>query len=109
MATAQPDTPLYGPDDGPAPSPTTSLDPRSGPPTADPDDAVDDSYRRRSQFVPLDNPQFIAPGEATFLTPDDRVLGLTINGESRAYPIRMMTYHHIANDTIAGSPVLITF
>ncbi len=39
----------------------------------------------------------------------DRILGLTVNGESRAYPIRMMTYHHIANDQLGGVPVLVTF
>ena len=64
---------------------------------------------RRGGFVPLDNPVMIAAGEATYMQPDDRVLGVTVNGESRAYPINMMTYHHVANDVIGGEPVLITF
>ena len=90
------------------PRPTaTTAEPRPTATTAG--DDIAESYQRRTPFVPLDNPVFIPPEQATFLTPDDRVLGLTIEGESRAYPFRMMTYHHIANDTIAGRPVLVTF
>ena len=59
--------------------------------------------------MPLDNPAFISADEATFLTPDDRVLGLAVGGESRAYPISMMTFHHVANDELGGLPVLVTF
>ena len=93
------------PESTPAPTATVEHSPAATPTGDD----VAESYQRRSPFVPLYNPEFIAPEQATFLTPDDRVLGLTINGESRAYPLRMMTYHHIANDTIAGRPVLVTF
>ncbi len=73
------------------------------------DDDISASYQRDSRFVPLDNPDFIAADEAGFLDAEDLVLGLTIAGESRAYPISMMTYHHIVNDTIGGRPILITF
>ena len=65
--------------------------------------------RGRSPFVPLDNPDVVTAEAATFLRPDDRVLALTVNGESRAYPINMMTFHHVANDILGGSPVLVTF
>ena len=64
---------------------------------------------RGTRFVPLDNPEFVSADEATFLEPDDRVLGLTVGGESRAYPISMMTFHHVANDELGGLPVLVTF
>jgi hypothetical protein len=57
----------------------------------------------------LDNPEFIAADDADFLDAEELVLGLTIAGESRAYPTSMMTYHHIVNDTIGGRPILITF
>ena len=73
------------------------------------DDDISVSYQRDSRFVPLDNPDFIAADESVFLDAEDLVLGLTIEGESRAYPISMMTYHHIVNDTIGGRPILITF
>ena len=75
---------------------------------ADSDD-VSSSYRRGGPFVPLDAPEFITPAEATFLEADDHVLGVTIDGDSRAYPLRMMTFHHIVNDSFDGRPILITF
>ena len=64
---------------------------------------------RNSRFVPLDNPEVVSADAATFLQPEDRVLGLTVGGESRAYPISMMTFHHVANDVLGGLPVLVTF
>ncbi len=64
---------------------------------------------RGTRFVPLDNPEVVSAEAATFLQPDDRVLGLDIGGESRAYPISMMTFHHVANDVLGGLPVLVTF
>ena len=80
----------------------------SGRPPAEGRD-ISPGFRRNSPFVPLDNPEVVTADTATFLQPDDRVLGLTVNGESRAYPINMMTFHHVANDVLGGLPVLVTF
>ena len=80
-----------------------------GPAVSDDAPGIGSAADRRGGFVPLDNPVMIAAGEAAYLQPDDRVLGVTVAGESRAYPINMMTYHHVANDEIGGEPVLITF
>jgi len=44
-----------------------------------------------------------------WLTPDEPVLSLTLNGESRAYPVQVLIWHEIANDTIGGVPVAITY
>ena len=64
---------------------------------------------RGSRFVPLDNPATISADVATFLEDDDLVLGLVWAGTARAYPVRIMRYHHIANDTVAGRPFLVTY
>ena len=85
------------------PAPTITAEPR-----AEDADASAGS-QRNSRFVPLDNPDVVTADAATFLQPADRVLGLTVNGESRAYPINMMTFHHVANDVVGGQPVLVTF
>ncbi len=37
------------------------------------------------------------------------VIGVTINGESRAYPIEIIGYHHQVQDTIGGEPVMVTY
>ena len=37
------------------------------------------------------------------------VLGVTINNESKAYPIEIIGYHHQVQDTIGGTPVIVTY
>lgn len=43
------------------------------------------------------------------ITNDSWVLGVRSKGEARAYPLDMMWYHHIANDTVGGVPWLVTY
>ena len=43
-------------------------------------------------------------GEAAYLLPDDRVFGVSINGQHQAYPLHIMNRHEMANDVIAGVP-----
>ncbi len=40
---------------------------------------------------------------------DKLVLGVTINNESKAYPIEIIGYHHQVQDTIGGTPVIVTY
>ena len=72
-------------------------------------DNLDSSYDRRTPFVPLDDPLFLPAEEANYLQDDDLVLVLEWENETRAYPVRMLRFHHIVNDTIAGRPFLITY
>lgn len=48
-------------------------------------------------------------GRKGFLLPNDRVIGVTLNGESRAYPRRILNWHEIVNDTLGGRPILVTY
>ena len=57
----------------------------------------------------LDAPRFVPAERDTFLRPDDRVLGLVHNGEARAYPIRILSWHEIVNDTVGGDPLLVSW
>ncbi len=57
----------------------------------------------------IDNPQFVSIAEAKGLTDTEPVIGLIINGDARAYPLRILTWHEIVNDTVGGVPVTITF
>lgn len=94
----------------PTPVPTDTVSPTVSPtpsPTRLPSGRG--SFARRSAFVPLDNPQVLTAQEAGFATDDELILGLEWQGKAHAYPIRMLTYHHIVNDTVEGSPILITF
>jgi len=61
----------------------------------------------------LDKPHFISADKVDFLQPSDRILGLTLQGISKAYPIKILNYHEIVNDTFNNTlndqPVVITF
>jgi hypothetical protein len=58
---------------------------------------------------PIDDPKFLAPGDATFLTDREPVLTVEIGGEAKAYPLQIMTWHEIVNDEIGGVPVSVTY
>lgn len=57
----------------------------------------------------IDDPEFISAGDAGFLKESDPGIGLAVGGESRFYPYRILVWHEIVNDTIAGEPVLVTY
>lgn len=63
----------------------------------------------RDGIPALDNPRFIAGSDATYLQPDDRVLGLRIGDIARAYPIKILNYHEIVNDRIGTQAVAVTY
>lgn len=50
----------------------------------------------------LDNPIVSNVDEATWLKDDDIVFGIEVNGESRAYPRRIMEVRELVNDTLGG-------
>lgn len=54
-------------------------------------------------------PRFTSAGEATFLQGADRVLGLTLGAEAKAYPIKILNWHEIVNDTVGGTAVVVTY
>ena len=51
----------------------------------------------------------IPASEATYLNPDDRVFGVSINGEHRAYPLRILNPHEMANDVVGGEPIALAY
>lgn len=54
-------------------------------------------------------PKFVDAEKTSFLKDEDRVLGLIVNGEAKAYPIKILNWHEIVNDIVGGKPVLITY
>lgn len=58
---------------------------------------------------PLDDPKMISAEEADYLLPDDLVFGVEINGDARAYPLRIMGWHEMFNETIGGVPVALAY
>ncbi|MBI3964206.1 MAG: DUF3179 domain-containing protein [Chloroflexi bacterium] len=58
----------------------------------------------------IDRPQFVRPAEANgWLKDVEPVVSFDANGEARAYPIQILIWHEIVNDTVGGVPVTVTF
>ncbi|MCI0744006.1 MAG: DUF3179 domain-containing protein [Verrucomicrobia subdivision 3 bacterium] len=57
----------------------------------------------------IDRPKFVKPSQAKFLRDDDLVVSVTVGNTTRAYPLRILVWHEIVNDTISGQPVAVTY
>ncbi|CAN5889517.1 DUF3179 domain-containing protein [soil metagenome] len=58
---------------------------------------------------PIDEARFLDADDVDFLQPSEPVLAIELDGEARAYPVQIMIWHEIVNDTIAGIPVSVTY
>lgn len=56
----------------------------------------------------IDRPQFVAPDEAK-MKPGERILGVVRNGEAKGYPVRILNWHEVVNDSVGGEPVAVTY
>ncbi|HBR95803.1 MAG TPA: hypothetical protein DD979_00280 [Gammaproteobacteria bacterium] len=63
----------------------------------------------RDSIPAIDQPKYIASSAADFLTDADRILGIEIAGEARAFPIKILDWHEIVNDRIADQAVMISY
>ena len=60
-------------------------------------------------FNPLPNADYASAVQANFIADNDMVLGVELNGEAVAYPVRQMAYHHVVHDTVGGKPIVATY
>jgi hypothetical protein len=59
-------------------------------------------------FHPFERPSFSAAQQLK-LDGDEKVISVNAGKTSRAYPIRVISYHHVINDDLAGAPVVATY
>lgn len=83
------------------------------PALAEPEEMASNRYgtwRRADpgQFVPINSPVYTSASEAS-LKPDADIIGIVHDGKAWAFPVRLMTYHHVVNDSLGGRPVAITY
>ena len=56
------------------------------------------------------DPIFASRSEAAAqMDPSERVIGVSINGEHRAYPLNLLSRHEIVNDIVGGKPIAVTW
>ena len=64
----------------------------------------------RDNIPSIDSPKFLTPKDASAWLKDvEPVVSLEINGDARAYPLQILTWHEIVNDVIGDVPVAVTF
>ncbi|MCG8429150.1 MAG: DUF3179 domain-containing protein [Chromatiales bacterium] len=57
----------------------------------------------------IDRPKFLAADRAGFLKEKDRVLGVALEGAAKAYPIKILDWHEIVNDSIGAQHFAVTY
>lgn len=65
--------------------------------------------RLRDAIPPLHRPRYEPGTTARWLSDNDMVMGYASGDEAWAFPLRILNYHEIVNDTLAREPVLIAY
>ncbi len=73
----------------------------------DPDDIVD--VIPMDGIPAIDEPRFETVAEVNWLADKEPVIAFELDGDARAYPLQIMTWHEIVNDEVGGIPVAVTF
>lgn len=62
-------------------------------------------------ITPINNPDMISPGEPGYPgnNSTEPVIGLSIEGDDRAYPIRTLSRHEVVNDRVGGKDVAVVY
>lgn len=64
----------------------------------------------RDGIPALSQPSFLTAADADLqLRPDDAVLGVSFGGIAKAYPVRILNWHEIVNDSVGGKSVAVTW
>jgi hypothetical protein len=63
----------------------------------------------RGGIPELNDAETIPVAEADYMVDDEVVFGAVVNGEARAYPVRILGHHELANDTLGGEPVSLVY
>ncbi len=73
-------------------------------------DEIFDGGPGKDGIPSIDHPKFITTAQAkNDLQLDGSGLAVSINGDSRFYPYQILVWHEIANDTVGGTPVLVSY
>lgn len=57
----------------------------------------------------LFSPKYVPAADASYMRDTEAVLGVVINKEAKAYPLRIMSWHELVNDRIGGVPILVSW
>src|SRR5437773_8993216 len=73
-------------------------------------DEIEDGGPARDGIPAIFHPIFARAGAVQYSLRDaDRILGVYLNGEAKAYPVQILNYHELVNDSISGRPILVSW
>lgn len=80
-----------------------------GPASANPADEIR-TLLPKDGIPSIDDPKFATVREADkFMSPDEMVIGVNINGDRRAYSVPLLSSHEIVNDVVGGRKIAVTW
>jgi hypothetical protein len=88
---------LNGENDGSYPAPTIDLS------------RILSSGQPPDGIPAVDEPVFQNVAAVDWLTPAEAVLAFELDGEARAHPIQVLTWHELVNDTVGDAPVTVSY
>ena len=74
-------------------------------------DTIDHHFQqwaRNDAIPPIYDPEFARAGKVD-LHDDELVMGVSLGGEAKAYPVTTMQFREMVNDELAGIPILVTW
>ena len=72
-------------------------------------DAIRAGGPGRDRIRSVDAPEFVPPEEATWAPPPVVAVGLVQGGVAHAYPVHLLEYHQVVNDTVSGVPIVLSY
>ena len=60
-------------------------------------------------YAAVHNPEFLSASAATFMNPDDRVIGLMSGKTAKAYPAGILAQHGLVEDDSPSGPIAVTW
>ena len=64
---------------------------------------------KQMPYTAVNNPEFIMPSAATFLSDDDRLIGLASDNIVKAYPAAILAQHGVVLDDLPAGPIAVTW
>ena len=101
--------PLVGLGEGGPPSPDAASWETNFSKTLVPLDEFQSGGPPKDGIPAIDFPQFTRADEVDWLDEREPVVVVVAEGETRAYPVQILTWHEIVNDRIGATPVAVTF
>jgi hypothetical protein len=78
-------------------------------PASVPLDQIVDSGPGKDGIVAIEWPRFVAASDSRFLADEDRVIGVAHGKAAKAYPLRILNWHQVVNDTFGRRRIAVTY